>query len=247
MGRSYPAPTPAGQQNHQVPSPREPRYLAAKTRRASARSCFRELGPLADSREGSDRSRVAPTDPREARRAVQAPYPPDIRQRDGDHAVFIALGGSSYAAITVTGKNVKNSSLTGKDIKNNSVTGKDVKGISSGDVTDGSLLSKDFKAGQLPTGPKGDRGLPGSDAFGALSYREATTSGNPNSYGNVACPAGQVPTGGGARANVLGTEIVGSSLYPVSGAPTGWEAYIHGSDGVVYVICARAGSVDRQP
>ena len=32
-------------------------------------------------------------------------------------AVFIALGGSSYAAFTVTGKNVKNSSLTGKDVR----------------------------------------------------------------------------------------------------------------------------------
>jgi hypothetical protein len=76
-------------------------------------------------------------------------------------ALFVALGGSSYAAITVTGKNVKDSSLTGKDIKNNSVTGSDVKSIKSGDVTDRSLLAKDFKPGQLPSGPKGDRGAVG--------------------------------------------------------------------------------------
>src|SRR5206468_2752845 len=44
-------------------------------------------------------------------------------------ALFVALGGSSYAAITVTGKNVKNSSLTGKDVKNNSLTGSDIKSI----------------------------------------------------------------------------------------------------------------------
>ena len=37
-------------------------------------------------------------------------------------ALFVALGGSSYAAITVTGKNVKNGSLTGKDIENSSLT-----------------------------------------------------------------------------------------------------------------------------
>lgn len=61
------------------------------------------------------------------------------------------------------------------------------------------------------------------------------------------CPAGEVPTGGGARANSLGTEIVGSSLFPVTGTPTGWEAYIHGADGVVYVICAKAGTIDRLP
>ncbi len=62
-------------------------------------------------------------------------------------AVFVALGGSSYAAVViVTGKNVRNSSLTGKDVK------------------DRSLLSRDFKAGQLPRGapgPKGDAGAKG--------------------------------------------------------------------------------------
>jgi len=65
-------------------------------------------------------------------------------------AVFVSLGGSSYAAITISGKNVKDGSLTGKDVHNNSLTGSDVK--------DASLLSKDFKSGQLPQGAKGDKG-----------------------------------------------------------------------------------------
>ena len=80
-------------------------------------------------------------------------------------AVFIALGGTSYAAISITGRSVQNGSLTGADIKNNS--------IKSGDVRNRSLLAKDFKAGQLPagvagaagptgpTGAKGDRGPAG--------------------------------------------------------------------------------------
>jgi hypothetical protein len=42
-------------------------------------------------------------------------------------ALFIALGGSSYAALTVTGKNVRNGSLTGKDLKRNSVTGRQIR------------------------------------------------------------------------------------------------------------------------
>jgi hypothetical protein len=70
-------------------------------------------------------------------------------------ALFMALGGSSYAAIKVTGENVKNSSLTGKDLKNNSVTGADVKNQS--------LLSRDFKAGQLPQGPQGPQGPEGPE------------------------------------------------------------------------------------
>jgi hypothetical protein len=70
-------------------------------------------------------------------------------------ALFVALGGSSYAAITITGKNVKNGSLTGKDIKNSSLTTSDVKNRA--------LLARDFKRGQLPAGqqgPKGDKGDP---------------------------------------------------------------------------------------
>jgi hypothetical protein len=68
-------------------------------------------------------------------------------------AVFIALGGSSYAAIVITGRNVKNSSLTGRDIKNSSLTTSDLKNHS--------LRALDFKSGQLkagPQGPKGDKG-----------------------------------------------------------------------------------------
>jgi hypothetical protein len=75
-------------------------------------------------------------------------------------AVFIALGGSSYAAIKITGKNVKNGSLTGADIKNSTLGGSDIRAgaIKSGDVANGSLLQQDFAAGQLPTGPQGPRG-----------------------------------------------------------------------------------------
>lgn len=36
-------------------------------------------------------------------------------------ALFVALGGSSYAAITITGGNVANGSLTGSDVKNGSL------------------------------------------------------------------------------------------------------------------------------
>lgn len=69
-------------------------------------------------------------------------------------ALFVALGGTGYAAVTITGKDVKNNSLTGKDIKNSSLGGADVK--------NGSLLSKDFKAGQLPAGAPGAVGPQGA-------------------------------------------------------------------------------------
>ena len=61
-------------------------------------------------------------------------------------ALFVALGGTSYAALTVTGKNVKDSSLTTKDIKDNSLT--------SSDVKDRSLRLRDFRSGELSGGDR---------------------------------------------------------------------------------------------
>jgi hypothetical protein len=58
-------------------------------------------------------------------------------------ALFVALGGTSYAALTISGKNVKNNSLTSADVKNKS------------------LLAKDFKQGQLPAGARGPQGPAG--------------------------------------------------------------------------------------
>ncbi len=42
-------------------------------------------------------------------------------------AVFIALGGSSYAAITITGRDVKDGSLTHRDVKRNTLGGNRIK------------------------------------------------------------------------------------------------------------------------
>jgi hypothetical protein len=41
-------------------------------------------------------------------------------------ALFMALGGTSYAALKITGKNVENSSLTGSDVKNKSLEEKEL-------------------------------------------------------------------------------------------------------------------------
>src|SRR5262245_22149521 len=56
-------------------------------------------------------------------------------------ALAVALGGTGYAAVK---------------LPPNSVTTREVK--------DGSLLAKDFKAGQLPRGPAGPKGEPGASS-----------------------------------------------------------------------------------
>jgi hypothetical protein len=79
-------------------------------------------------------------------------------------AAVVALGaGSAYAVTQLPAHSVGT-----KQLANSSVTGKKVK--------DGSLKAKDFKAGELPsgprglTGPKGDQGAPGDDGAPAGVY-----------------------------------------------------------------------------
>jgi hypothetical protein len=79
-------------------------------------------------------------------------------------ALFVALGGTSYAAIKLP----KNS-VGGKQIKKNAVT--------SAKVKNGSLLTKDFKSGQIPAGAKGDKGDKGDP--GVLAARFASSSSVP--------------------------------------------------------------------
>ena len=55
--------------------------------------------------------------------------------------LFIVLGGSAYAAATITGKNVKNRSLTGHDVKNNSLTGKQIRESRLGRVPNAAHLN----------------------------------------------------------------------------------------------------------
>jgi hypothetical protein len=86
-------------------------------------------------------------------------------------ALFMALGGTSYAAITLTNNSVKskhiaNGQVKRTDIRNNAVN--------SAKIAAGSLTSSDFAAGQIPpgptgpagptgpSGPKGDKGDPGA-------------------------------------------------------------------------------------
>ena len=57
-------------------------------------------------------------------------------------AVFIALGGSSYAALTITGRNVKDSSLSWRDLKRNTLGGTRI---------------KESRLGQVPRAANADR------------------------------------------------------------------------------------------
>jgi hypothetical protein len=110
-------------------------------------------------------------------------------------AVFIALGGVSYAAqgavsSLITGSKIKNSSVTGADIKNSSLTG--------GDIKNKSLTSADFRgsvrgpAGHA--GPQGPQGIPGVKGdVGAKGATGTTGPRGPAAWDVI--PSGQTVTG----------------------------------------------------
>jgi hypothetical protein len=123
-------------------------------------------------------------------------------------SLFVVLSAGSYAAITLP----KNS-VGKKQLQNNAVV--------SAKVKDSSLLAKDFKAGQLPSGPQGPQGLDGAQGppgpagptgpagppgrAGTNGATNVTTrESNPKTVApgaddlaNATCASGEKATGGG--------------------------------------------------
>ncbi len=113
-------------------------------------------------------------------------------------ALVVATGGTSYAALSITGKDVVDQSLSGKDIENQTLTGKDVKNAS--------LRGKDFAPGQLPAGPQGPQGPAGAGRWvliNAAGQIEAQSGGFsvPAGYPPLAA-TGTDPSGLRANGNV---------------------------------------------
>jgi hypothetical protein len=67
-------------------------------------------------------------------------------------ALLVAMSGTSYAAMQISGSDIVDGTVTTKDVRDDSLRGKDIR--------DGSLRAKDF-GGQLPAGPEGPQGPAG--------------------------------------------------------------------------------------
>src|SRR4051812_31216538 len=131
-------------------------------------------------------------------------------------ALFVALGGTSYAAAKLPKNSVGSS-----QIKTN--------GVGSSDVKNGSLRSVDFRAGELPAGaqgqqgPKGDPGTPGQNGkdgkdglLGAVTVQRTDVALADNSTQAVeaSCPAGQKAISGGAAGDPTGRDGTKLPLAP---------------------------------
>jgi hypothetical protein len=96
-------------------------------------------------------------------------------------AVFVALGGSSYAAVTLTGKDIEDGTITGRDVKDKSLTAKDLTGTVAGPQGKRGKTGKTGAAGAVGaaglTGAQGAQGIPGpkgdTPAPGPRGYAKA--------------------------------------------------------------------------
>ena len=167
-------------------------------------------------------------------------------------ALFVALGGSSYAAIKVGSRQIADNSVRSKDIRNND--------IRSADVRNGTLLAKDFRRGQLPSGqpgpqgpagPKGDQG-----STGVLGVYRSTLPISLAASGIVRvapqCNSGDRATGGGYFLNTsalsdaqIEVEVYsnGPDTTGNNQSPPGWDIGIRNKtttarSGFAFAVCA---------
>src|SRR5690349_14601309 len=97
-------------------------------------------------------------------------------------AVFLALGGTSYAALQIGTANIKNGAVTAPKIASNAITG--------AKVADHSLTARDF-SGRLPAGPQGPQGPRGpAGAPGAAGAQGPAGPAGPAGPQGPAGPAG---------------------------------------------------------
>lgn len=180
-------------------------------------------------------------------------------------ALFVALGGVSWAAVTLPAGSVGTRQLKPG-------------AVNSAKVRDRSLLAKDFKIGQLSrgaagapgpkgdtgpkgdpgpkgdTGPKGDPGAPGSTNFVVRqSSAEDIQGGGGQVLFRVQCAAGEQAVGGGAGVGPSGTASELEQSFPISDngvpladgdTPTGWESFVKNTSAAAatataYAVCAK--------
>jgi hypothetical protein len=144
-------------------------------------------------------------------------------------ALFVALGGTSYAAVTV-GRNTVGTA----QLKPGAVTASKVKvgAIGAAAVARHSLRAADFVKGQLPTGATGAAGRPGAaGATGPSGPPGAPgTPGTPGQNGDTG-PAGPFPT-------VLPSGTTLTGVFAAGGTDASTSAYAAGTVSFAYPLAS---------
>jgi len=180
-------------------------------------------------------------------------------------ALFAALGGSAYAAGTITGKNIKDGTITGSDVKNRSLGTEKLSAAAlsslargsgpagpqgpKGDTGPAGPQGENGGQGHIgPAGPKGEAGPTGPagpQGLSGISGLEYVINGKdlkPKVIGIVSadCPVGKKVLGGGVSVNNNNAHVVNSA--PADGG-TGWVTQLSNDSTVTvseyaWAICA---------
>ena len=152
-------------------------------------------------------------------------------------ALFVALGGTSYAVVTLSKNSVKSKHIAKGAVKRADIA----KGaVNSAKVANGSLLGADFAAGQLPAGPKGDKGDKGdrgeTGAVGISNHEVVLLGGivQPTETSKdftLPCPAGKKVLGGGVATFNKNIQVMAST--PVDNGTT-WAVTVEPDDGATF-------------
>jgi hypothetical protein len=146
-------------------------------------------------------------------------------------ALLIAVFGATPLGKAAYNAAVPRNSVGSLQLKRNAVTSSKIapNAIRGSQIVDGSLLTGDFKAGQIPQGPKGDKGTKGDNGTqGPPGLAERQTAQTTSAFDStnskqisVKCPAGKVAVGGGAFVN--GAQVA----YITASSPSidGWAAH----------------------
>jgi hypothetical protein len=139
-------------------------------------------------------------------------------------ALFVALGGTSVAAVTLANNSVKSKHIAKGNVKRSDI-GRNA--VNSAKVANASLRAADFAAGQLPAGPKGDKGdtgqtgaqgVPGGLSSVVTRFATDTLEDGTASSITATCNAGEKLIGGGARMG--NTNVDTADLRLTSSRPT---------------------------
>jgi hypothetical protein len=162
-------------------------------------------------------------------------------------ALVVALGGTSYATVLQVPRN----SVGTVQLQRNAVKAAKIapNAVRTGHVLDGTLLVADFKAGQIPQGPKGDKGDTGTAGATNVVVRTASVTSTGSATATANCNAGERAVGGGFDIGGWGANVTPFRSRPTPATagsiPTGWTATsfnqtnIGAAIGVVaYAICA---------
>ena len=144
-------------------------------------------------------------------------------------ALFAALGGVSYAAATIDGKNIKSKTIAGKKLKDKTVTGGKVKSDSlTGAQVNESTLGKvpsatsADQAGHASTAAKAataDNAATAENATNAVNATNATTAANATAIANDTVASSKVQDG-----TLTGQDVgrrAGSNAFSIGSVPAG--------------------------